>query len=282
MTVPGAMGLQPGELAVGFFDVDGTLVYRDPETGPGSVPSARVCEAIRAFADAGGIPIIASGRAMPGLVQLFDLLPFRGCVSLDGAYVALDGNVVADRCFAPGMLARVVEEMLACNMAAFFEGTAGCVELSPTGESLYNWGEVARDLEGMRHANGDLRFGKIDFIDAAMPAYRRSEYLQQELGYYDVGDGCHELVLPGVDKGSGLKLLVNEVAYNLIEADVRVRTFAFGDSENDLSMFQAADVSIAMGQAAPHVRDAADYVTHSCADDGVATALEHLGLVIQG
>lgn len=279
MTVPGAMGLQPGELAVGFFDVDGTLVYRDPETGPGSVPSARVCEAIRAFADAGGIPIIASGRAVPGLVQLFDLLPFRGCVSLDGAYVQLDGEVIADMCFDRVTLERMVSEMLRCGMAAFFEGTDGCVELSPTGQSLYDWGEVARGLEGMARANPSLRFGKVDFIDSATSAYRDSAYLQRELGYYNVGDGCHELVMPGVDKGSGLRLLAKRIGRDLPDGFRRVRTYAFGDSENDLAMLEAADVSVAMGQAAPHVREAADYVTDSCAEDGVATALEALGLI---
>ena len=267
------------ELAVAFFDVDGTLVYRDPETGPGSVPSERVREAVRAFAAAGGIPIIASGRAMPGLVQLFDLLPFRGCVSLDGAYVSLDGEVVADRCFDRAMLERMVSEMLACGMSAFFEGTDGCVELSPTGEGIYGWGEVARDLESMARANPSLRFGKVDFIDAAMPAFRKSEFLQRELGYYNVGDGCHELVMPGVDKGSGLRLLTEKIEARLPDGYRGVRTYAFGDSENDLAMLEAADVSVAMGQAAQHVREAADYVTDTCAADGVATALEVLGLI---
>lgn len=279
MTVPGAMGLQPGELAVGFFDVDGTLVYRDPETGPGSVPSARVCEAIRVFADAGGIPIIASGRAMPGLVQLFDLLPFRGCVSLDGAYVQLDGEVIADRCFDRVTLEHMVSEMLRCGMAAFFEGTDGCVELSPTGQSLYGWGEVARGLDGMARANPTLRFGKVDFTDEAMPAFQRSGFLQREFGYYDVGDGCHEIVMPGVDKGSGLRLLTERIESCLTDGFRGVRTYAFGDSENDLAMLEAADVAIAMGQAARHVQDVADYVTDTCADDGVATALKHLFLI---
>ena len=123
MRSPDTLRPQADELAVGFFDVDGTLVYRDPETGPGSVPSERVCEAIRAFARAGGVPVIASGRAMPGLVQLFDLLPFRGCVSLDGAYVQFDGEVIADRYFERVMLEQMVSEMLRCRMAAFFEGT---------------------------------------------------------------------------------------------------------------------------------------------------------------
>ena len=275
----GSHELSTDELPVAFFDVDGTLVYRDPKTGPGSVPSERVCEAVRAFAARGGIPIIASGRAMPGLAQLFDLLPFRGCVSLDGAYVQLDGAVIADRCFDSDTLEKMVSEMLRCGMAAFFEGTDGCVELSPTGESLYEWGEVARDLDGMARANPSLRFGKVDFIDAAMPAYRKSGFLQDELGYYDVGDGCHELVMPGVDKGSGLRLLADEVARRLSDGKLEVRTYAFGDSENDVAMFKTADVSVAMGQAARHVRQAADYVTDVCAKDGVATALEHLGLI---
>lgn len=270
---------QLDELVVGFFDVDGTLVYRDPETGPGGVPSKRVCEAVRAFARAGGVPIIASGRAMPGLEQLFDLLPFRGCVSLDGAYVQLDGEVIADRCFDRAMLEQMVSEMVACGMAAFFEGTDGCVELSPTGESLYDWGEVARDLEGMARANPSLRFGKVDFIDETMPAYKDSEFLQRELGYYDVGDGCHELVMPGVDKGSGLRLLADRIERMLPDGFSGVRTYAFGDSENDLAMLKSADAAVAMGQAASHVREAADFVTDCCADDGVATALETLGLL---
>lgn len=279
MRSPDTLRPQADELAVGFFDVDGTLVYRDPETGPGSVPSERVCEAIRAFARAGGVPVIASGRAMPGLVQLFDLLPFRGCVSLDGAYVQFDDEVIADRYFERVMLEQMVSEMLRCRMAAFFEGTDGCVELSPTGESLYDWGEVACDLEGMARANPSLRFGKVDFIDSATPAYRDSAYLQRELDYYNVGDGCHELVMPGVDKGSGLRLLAKRIGRDLPDGFRRMRTYAFGDSENDLAMFEAADVSVAMGQAVPHVRKAADYVTDSCAEGGVATALEALGLI---
>ncbi|OFK23958.1 HAD family hydrolase [Olsenella sp. HMSC062G07] len=53
----------------------------------------------------------------------------------------------------------------------------------------------------------------------------------------------------------------------------------FGGSENDLSLFEVADVAIAMGQATSRVRHAADYTTECCANDGVATALERLGLI---
>lgn len=53
-------------------------------------------------------------------------------------------------------------------------------------------------------------------------------------------------------------------------------TIAFGDSDNDLDMFAAAGQSVAMGQAAEHVKAAATHVTLPCADAGVAYAVNHL------
>ena len=44
---------------------------------------------------------------------------------------------------------------------------------------------------------------------------------------------------------------------------------AFGDSETDIEMFRVAGASVAMGQAAPAVQDAATWVTTANIDDGV-------------
>ena len=59
----------------------------------------------------------------------------------------------------------------------------------------------------------------------------------------------------------------------------RANTFAFGDSENDLSMAPAVETFVAMGNALPGVKAAADYVTDSVQNDGVATALARFGLL---
>lgn len=53
---------------------------------------------------------------------------------------------------------------------------------------------------------------------------------------------------------------------------------AFGDGLNDLSMVRMAGVGVAMANAAPEVLSAADYVTRSNDEDGVAAALRHFGL----
>ena len=56
----------------------------------------------------------------------------------------------------------------------------------------------------------------------------------------------------------------------------RSETMAFGDDLNDLTMLEAAGVGVAMGNASPEAKTAADYVTASCDESGVARALERL------
>ena len=50
---------------------------------------------------------------------------------------------------------------------------------------------------------------------------------------------------------------------------------AIGDGYNDLSMIKFAGLGIAMGNAQEPVKKAADYITLSNEEDGVAEALEH-------
>ena len=54
---------------------------------------------------------------------------------------------------------------------------------------------------------------------------------------------------------------------------------AFGDGENDLSMFAAVGTSVAMGNAQDTVKAAATYVTTAVDDDGIYNAAKHFGLV---
>ena len=50
-------------------------------------------------------------------------------------------------------------------------------------------------------------------------------------------------------------------------------TMAIGDAENDLPMLKAAGRSVAMGNAVPEVREACDYVTSECEQNGFAAAV---------
>ena len=49
---------------------------------------------------------------------------------------------------------------------------------------------------------------------------------------------------------------------------------AFGDGENDQTMIEAAGFGVAMGNAVDSLKAAADYVTLTNDEDGVAAAIE--------
>ncbi len=59
----------------------------------------------------------------------------------------------------------------------------------------------------------------------------------------------------------------------------RESVLAFGDGGNDTEMLQYAGMGIAMGNAPDAVKASADYVTASCADAGVQSALVDLGYI---
>jgi Cof subfamily protein (haloacid dehalogenase superfamily) len=77
-----------------------------------------------------------------------------------------------------------------------------------------------------------------------------------------------EVLPPGASKGDGLRRLL---------AHLQVRpeeVLAIGDGENDIEMLQMAGIGVAMGNAMPSAKAAADYVTLSNDEDGVAHALQ--------
>ena len=74
-------------------------------------------------------------------------------------------------------------------------------------------------------------------------------------------------------KGTGLTYVADHL--NISTDDC----YAFGDSNNDISMFKAAGHGIAMGNACDELKEIAEYVTDSVNDDGIYHAFEHYHLI---
>ena len=82
--------------------------------------------------------------------------------------------------------------------------------------------------------------------------------------------GYLEITSAGVHKGEA-------VAWYAARAGVpRASIAAIGDGRNDLPMFAVAGTAVAVANAHPDVLAAADWVTGSNVDDGVADALDRL------
>lgn len=72
------------------------------------------------------------------------------------------------------------------------------------------------------------------------------------------------------NKGAGVSILAAH--YGIPQEQVVV----MGDSYNDLPMFETAGYSVAMGNAAPILKETADWVTLNNSEDGVAAAIRHV------
>lgn len=83
----------------------------------------------------------------------------------------------------------------------------------------------------------------------------------------DGGGRNIEITMAGVSKGKALHWLAAHLGVDISE------TMACGDTENDMEMLKAAGIGVAMENAEPHVKAAADFVTKSCEEDGVAYAI---------
>lgn len=59
----------------------------------------------------------------------------------------------------------------------------------------------------------------------------------------------------------------------------REQAIAFGDGGNDVEMLRWAGIGVAMGNACPEAKAAADYITDDVTADGLANGLRHFGLL---
>ena len=77
-----------------------------------------------------------------------------------------------------------------------------------------------------------------------------------------------EAIHPDVSKGRALTQLANALNISLDQ------TVGIGDNLNDLSLVETAGFGVAMGNGDPRVKAAADFVTATYEEDGVAVAIE--------
>ena len=81
-----------------------------------------------------------------------------------------------------------------------------------------------------------------------------------------------ESELDGINKGTGLVNLGSRLGIK------REEIMAFGDGDNDTVMLKEVGFGVAMANGEPQVKEAADYITLSNEEDGVAQAIERFVL----
>lgn len=262
-------------------DVDGTLIDDENRI------SARTIDVLQRARARGVELVLATGRPPRWIPEITDQLAgteaaIRYAVCANGAIVY---DVIADR----------VLHVSALQPAALAEIAAICTqELPGCGLASERVGESAFDAAtppfvatpGYQHAwlNPDHVYVGQDEV-TAVPAVKllarmpemssrdMAEAVAPRVGdlaeiTFSIDTGLVEFSLPGTHKAAGLSWLAENTDVN------SVSTIAFGDMPNDAEMLRWATRGVAMGHGDPAAIAAANEVTGSNLDDGVAKVLE--------
>ena len=121
-----------------------------------------------------------------------------------------------------------------------------------------------------------LTFAPIKILMSVQPEEleavqeRIAAFLPESLTVVQTAPFYLEVIPKVINKGQGIRDICNVL--HLDPADV----IGFGDAANDIPMLQAAGMGVAMGNAQEAVKAAANMVTLSNNEDGIAAALEKL------
>jgi len=258
------------------LDVDGTVVDHD------MVLTDRVRDAVRAVAAAGHHVVVATGRS------LVSAQPVLAALGLDTGYVVTSNGAVTSRLdpALPGGAEDV--EVVTFDpapalalLSAELPGAAFAVEV-PGDDVLVAGPFPDGELDGPLRTVELAELSALVGARATRVVVRSPEHTTQDfvelvgrVGLagvnYAVGwTAWLDLAPQGTTKASALELVRTRLGVP------PERTLAVGDGRNDVEMLRWAGRGVAMGQGPPEVHDAADEVTGSVADDGLADVLEGL------
>jgi Cof subfamily protein (haloacid dehalogenase superfamily) len=82
-----------------------------------------------------------------------------------------------------------------------------------------------------------------------------------------------EIMEVSISKANGIRMLLND--FGLLPQEI----IAFGDNYNDIDMLAYAGLGVAMGNAPQEIKKAADEITASNDEDGIAKFLKNIGLL---
>ncbi len=260
------------------FDLDGTLLRSDGTVSEGTRA------AISLLQKEGCLCTIATGRmfrSAEAIAANLPIAPGTPLIAYNGSLIKIPGT--PSPLFSWGISRNLAEEVLRfckeqnwyvqsyeedrllvekkCFWTEYYEKLAS-VEAEPQGEAFFspprNPLKILLAAESEEQHSLMIRLLEKRFGEALFLA-----------GSHTPGARFLEIVARGVHKGKALEKLC---AHQGISPE---ETLVFGDSENDVPLFESAAFSVAMGNAAPSVRSRADFVTENNDEEGIPRFFEN-------
>lgn len=257
-----------------FFDIDGTLLSEKT----GKIPDSALLALTEAKKN-GHLLFINTGRTICALPKELCQFEFDGYLCGCGSYLLFHDEVLLESHIEESCGRTYIEQMWECGLDGVLEGT----------EDLYFPKRISRfeKLEQGRAYFGQLGLGQKKYIEEGGFVYdkifvytdensekeRFFQLMEKDFAVIDRGGNTYELTQKAFSKATACEFIVKKFG---VEKD---QVYVFGDSMNDLSMFEYAVHTIAMGNHAPGLKPYTEFVTKPVEDGGIFAAMKHYGLI---
>jgi len=249
-------------------DVDGTLLDNDSKLPPKNKEAVLACKSK-------GIGIVlATGKSVDSILWLIKILDLRlPQITLNGA-VIVDSNLkiiyskkIPQKYYYD--LIRIIKEKGYSPLISLDNGNIFMSEyhkdmkhLEKIGEKLIKVDSVETDYFSKNVVDIYIAIKETDPLDR----YLRERF-SNKLQFVRSGEYFFDILDLGVTKGNALKYLAKMLDISMDEIVV------FGDSPNDLSMFNEAGLRIAVANSYPEVLNEADIITDENYNCGLSKAI---------
>ncbi len=129
-------------------------------------------------------------------------------------------------------------------------------------------GNYDKFMEKLKKNNNIIKCEVIDLNSGKIAELRREIEKIDGIEIASSSKNNIEITSKSVSKGNAIKILANY--YNIKREEI----ITIGDSENDLSMIEYGGLGVAMGNGTEKAKKAADYITETNDNDGVAKVIE--------
>lgn len=245
-----------------FLDVDGTIVNPKNMT----IPSSTI-EILKELSTRDDIDVyISTGRSYDGLFEINEIKPYvTGYNLANGTQIIVDNkeifiDPIDNKHLLPFL--RVLEDRklsyVLLNPNKIFKRYFDLEIQKTFDEVVKSEYEIIKDIDNEQYDN------IIEaWVLAEHPDIDKLIIEFPTLKFYKWGTyGC-DVVKQGSSKGTGIKKIVELLGYDIN------KTYAIGDADNDIPMFEVVKYGIAMGQANNNAKSKAKFITDDVDKDGL-------------
>ena len=257
------------------LDLDGTLTNSKKEITPHTL------DVLIKVQQKGIRLVLASGRPTPGVMPLAEQLHLKEY----GGYVfAFNGGLIIDCATGEPIFRKQLDPSVYKHLYKvgntedfkLFSYLDDCIACEDIENKYVQY--VARinkmGLKKLDSFTDEINFPEFkclitgDEEKLAALEQKLNRYYESKMSIYRSEPFLLEILPLGIDKAKQLEFLLNHLGVK------REELMVCGDGYNDLSMIEFAGLGVAMSNAQDVVKEAADYITLSNEEDGVAAAVK--------